>query len=232
MIGYAGPDARPEERTAAVAKTSARPARRHVASAVKISATSDLEATDPSIDRTLQRFQDRLNALPPHELVAVVEAATRALSPFEEPTPAVVTTLMGGRRLSAEERAEAEVDLLRRSFARRRELLADALTASGVAALLGTSRQTPHDRMTSGTLLAVLDRGAYRFPRWQFDPNGEDGIVRGLPEVLRALDASPLAKLAWLTRGTPMLDGRTPLVCLKAGQVKRVVALARAVGLA
>jgi hypothetical protein len=200
--------------------------------AVTISATPELEATNPSADQTLRRFQDRLNALPPYELVAVVEAATRALLPFEDQTPAVVATLMGGRRFAADERAEAEVDMLRRSFARRRELLADALSASAVASLLGTSRQTPHDRLTSGTLLAVMDRGAYRFPHWQFDPNGEDGVVTGLPAVIRALDVSPLAKAAWLTRANPMLDGRTPLACLKAGQTERVVALARGVGVA
>ena len=199
---------------------------------MQISATPELEATDPSIDRTLRRFQDRLNALPPHELVAVVEAATRALPPVEEQVPPVVTALTGGRRFSAAERAEAEVDLLLRSFARRRELLADALTASEVATLLGTTRQTPHDRLASGTLLAVMDRGAYRFPRWQFDPDGEDGVVRGLPAVIRALDVSPLAKLSWLTRANPMLDGRTPLACLRAGEAERVVALARAVGIA
>jgi excisionase family DNA binding protein len=203
-----------------------------VAPAVRILATPELEATDPSIDRALKRLQDSLNALPPDELVAVVEAATRALPPVEEPLPAVVTALTGGRRFSAAERAEAEVDLLRRSFARRRKLLADALSASEVAALLGTTRQTPHDRLASGTLLAVMDRGAYRFPRWQFDPDGEDGVVRGLPAVIRALDVSPLAKLSWLTRANPMLDGRTPLACLQAGEVERVVPLARAVGIA
>src|SRR4051812_10526818 len=46
----------------------------------------------------------------------------------------------------------------------RRELLAGTKTASEVAALLGTSRQTPHDRLESGTLIAVYDRGAWRFP--------------------------------------------------------------------
>jgi hypothetical protein len=203
-----------------------------MAAAVTISATPELEAVDPAVDRTLRRFQDRLNALPPDELVAVVEAATRALALSEAESPAVVRALTGGRPIAPEDRAEAEVEVLRRSFARRRELLADALSASQVAAMLGTSRQTPHDRLASGTLLAVRDRGVYRFPRWQFDPGGEDGVVRGLPATIRALDVSPLAKISWLTRANLMLDGRTPLACLKAGQTERVVALARGVGVA
>lgn len=117
-----------------------------------------------------------------------------------------------------------------RSFARRRELLAGALTASQVAKLLKTSRQTPHDRLTAGTLLAVMDQGAWRFPSWQFDPDGENGVVPGLPAVIRALRVSPIAKVIWLTRPNPALDGETPLACLKAGQTERVVALAHAVG--
>lgn len=201
-----------------------------MATAVKISATPDIERREPAIGHTLRRFQDRLNDLPPHELVAVVQAATRALAPSEEQPPTIVTVLTGGRRFSAEERAEAEVGLLRRSFARRRALLADALSTAQVAALLGTSRQTPHDRTASGSLLAVLDRGTYRFPRWQFDASGEDGVVNGLPAVIGALDVSPMAKVSWLTSANPMLDGQTPLAELKAGHMERVVALARAVG--
>lgn len=198
--------------------------------AVMISATPDLEAIDPSVAQTVRRLQDRLNALPPSELVAVVEAMARALSPVEDETPDVVAALVEGQRSTADERAEAEVVQSLRSFARRRELLADALSAPAVASLLGTSRQTPYDRRGSGTLLAVMDRGAYRIPRWQFDPHGEHGVVQGLPTVIRALDVSPLAKVAWLTRSNPMLDGQTTLDRLKAGETERVVALAYGVG--
>lgn len=198
--------------------------------AVEIVATPELEATEPTIRDTLRRFKDRLNALQPDEVEAVFEAATRALSPIEEPVPGIIDALSGGRRLTAAERVEAEIDALMRSFARRRELLAGALTASQVAKLLGTSRQTPHDRLAAGTLLAVMDQGAWRFPAWQFDPEGDNGVVPGLPAVIRALRVSPIAKMSWLTRPNPMLDGETPLARLKAGQVEQVVALAHAVG--
>lgn len=202
-----------------------------MATAITISASRDLEKSEPALDHALKRFQDRLNALPSNEMVAVVEAVARAITPVEAQPPSVIRALTGDRRFSAEERTEAEVDMLRRSFERRRALLDGALSTNQVAKLLGVSRQTPHDRLETGSLLAVMDRGAYRFPRWQFDPNGEDGVVQGLPAVLRALDASPLAKAAWLTRANPMLDGNPPLACLADGHVKRVIALARAVGL-
>lgn len=200
--------------------------------AVEISATRELEALEPAIDAVLRRLQNRLNMLDPDEVVAVMEGATRALDQSAEPTPAVVAALANGRHFSAAERVEAELDVLARSFTRRRALLAGALSTSQVAALLNTSRQTPHDRVASGTLLAVMDRGALRFPPWQFDAEGADGVVAGLPATIRALDVAPLAKVSWLTRATPLLAGATPLACLKAGQVERVVALARAVGAA
>ncbi len=184
----------------------------------------------PSIDAVLRHFQDRLNSLSPDEVVAVLEGAARALDEIPEPVPPAVTALMAGRTYTAAERMAARFDVLARSFAKRRELLADSLTTAQVAQLLGTSRQTPHDRVESGTLLAVMDRGALRFPIWQFDPDGEGGVVAGLPAVLRALEVSPMAKVSWLTRPNYMLDGATPLACLKSGDVERVVGLARAVG--
>lgn len=159
-------------------------------------------------------------------------AAVRALDQPEEPSPAIVTALTGDRRFSPEERVRAELDVLVRSFARRRALLAGALTASQVAKLLKTSRQTPHDRVAAGTLLAVMDQGAWHFPAWQFDADGENGVVTGLPQVIRELDVSPMAKVSWLTRANPMLDGETPLARLKAGEIERVMILARGVGIA
>lgn len=198
--------------------------------AVELSATPEFEAIAPSIDAVLLNFQDRLNSLSPDEIVAVLEGAARALDEIPEPVPPAVTALMAGRTYTAAERMEARFDVLARSFARRRELLTDSLTTSQVAQLLGTTRQTPHDRVESGTLLAVMDRGALRFPIWQFDPDGEGGVVAGLPTVLRALEVSSMAKVSWLTRPNYMLDGETPLARLKSGEVERVVELARAVG--
>ena len=198
--------------------------------AVEDSATPEFEAIAPSIDSVVRHFQERLNTLSPDEVVAVLQGAARALDEIDEPVPAAVTALMAGRTYTAAERMANEFEVLARSFARRRELLADALTTSQVAQLLGTTRQTPHDRVESGTLLAVMDRGALRFPMWQFDPDGEGGVVRGLQDVIRALDVSPMAKVSWLTCPNPMLDGATPLALLKSGEVERVVRLARAVG--
>lgn len=135
-----------------------------------------------------------------------------------------------GYQFSEVERRELEFASLVRNFRWRRELLKGALSASQVADLLGTSRQTPHDRVKSNSLLAVLDRGAWRFPVWQFDPEGPDGVIDGLPEVLKALKVSQLSKLSWLVRPNSFLDGLTPVEALKQGQKERVITEAVGIG--
>lgn len=197
---------------------------------LEIVALSDLEQDHPTLEAALRLFQDQLNALPPDEVEAVINAASRALahSGHEQRSP-VVAALTEGMHITPAQRVETALAVHLRSYERRRELLEGALTASQVAELLGTTRQTPHDRVKSGRLLAVMDRGAWRFPLWQFDPEGADGVIEGLPDVIRALDVTPLAKVSWMTRANPMLDDETPLACLRAGQIERVATLARSV---
>ena len=83
--------------------------------------------------------------------------------------------------------------------------------------------------------MAVLDHGTLRFPIWQFDSEGPDGVIEGLPQVLRALQVTPLAKISWLTtpNGVLRADSKasdiTPLEALRSGQIQRVIELARGV---
>jgi hypothetical protein len=137
---------------------------------------------------------------------------------------------LGGREYTAQERVGLEARMAVCAFERRQELLAGALTGSQVAKLLHTTRQTPYDRVKSGSLLAVYDRGAWRFPAWQLDPEGPDGVVPGLPAVLRALEVGEIAKTSWLSTPNAVLEGRTPIQALKQGEVDRVLDLARGVG--
>lgn len=173
--------------------------------------------------RTLKRFQEK---------VATSQTAKGAESTSESQSSPEAPLLQAliGHTYSRQETLELELESLFRYFERRRQLLWGALSATEVAKLLGTSRQTPHDRMKSQTLLGVLDRGAYRFPPWQFDPEGPDGVIDGLPEVLRVLDVSDFAKLNWLMRPNPFLDGLNPVQALKQGLKQRVIQEAMAVG--
>lgn len=187
------------------------------------------------LDRVMERVRSALEELPPQylgtfaqELERVTEEAD-SLSPPSPPTKDLVT-LLGGREYTVDERVRLEALSLLEEFRSRRALLQGALTAPQVGEILGSTRQMPHDRVRAGTLLAVMDRGALRFPAWQFDPEGENGTVPGLARVVKNLRLSPLGKVAWFTRPSPYLDGQTPLAALKAGQVHKVEELARGTG--
>jgi hypothetical protein len=153
---------------------------------------------------------------------AAVAAAAAAAAAGAEAGAAIdaerarIEHLLVGRTFTPAERAQIRAETEARAFGFRRALLADALTAPEVGRRLGVSRQTPHDRARSGVFLAVQDRGAWRFPTWQFDPDGDDGVVARFPEVLRALDRlSNLAKASWLATPNPVLDGRRPIDALR-----------------
>jgi hypothetical protein len=144
-----------------------------------------------------------------------------------------LVTALTGRTYSTysnDQKIKLEMEALFQYFQKRKQLLETALTAPQVAELLGTSRQTPHDRVKSKSLLGVLDKGALRFPAWQFDPEGPDGVIDGLPEVLKTIAASDFAKLNWLVRPNPFLDGLTPLQLLKQGNKERVIREAIGIG--
>ena len=130
-----------------------------------------------------------------------------------------------------EDPAKLEFEALQARFARRRDLLQHCIGSNEVVRLLALrNRQTPLDRLKARTLLAIRDQGQWRFPLWQFDPDGPDGVIAGLPEVLAALPVADLIKARWLQRPQPRLDGKTPLQALRSGQLDRVLAEARSVG--
>jgi hypothetical protein len=182
--------------------------------------------------RTVEALQHLLEQSSPEDLESVSSRIERALESPEVPEEHMefMAELTSGREYGRQERSALEMATLARSFRRRKELLEGALTAPKVAKLLDTTRQTPHDRVKSGTLLAVLDRGVWRFPAWQFDPEGPDGVVEGLPDVLQALHTPPLAKASWIVHPNQYLGGHTPLETLKEGCKEAVRSAAEMVG--
>jgi hypothetical protein len=73
------------------------------------------------------------------------------------------------------------------------------------------------------------------FPDWQFDPDGPDGVIAGLPRVLRAMAGRPISELGrvrWFLEPKPLLGGRTPLDALRSGDAAAVVREAEAIGVA
>ena len=119
-------------------------------------------------------------------------------------------------------------------YKRRRELLKTSITTPEVAKLIGCQAiTTVHDRRKAGTLLGLKDNSVYKFPLWQFDPEGDDGVIDRLPELLAALDISDLRKLSWLNKSLRAFEDRTPIEILKQGSTEDIddlIVEARGVG--
>ncbi len=177
----------------------------------------------------IRAFREKVT---PEEMERVAASLERAFAPPTAPPrdEEALALLTGGEAATPLEKLELRTDNLARYFAWRQTLLQETLSAPQVARLLGTSRQNPHDRARAGTLLAIRDRGGLRFPRWQFDPTGPDGVLTGLTEVLAALTVSPWEQASWFVRSNPSLSGRTPVEALRDGETKRLLSLARGVG--
>lgn len=168
--------------------------------------------------RAVEAMERLFVLLDPAEVAAATAAAAAGAEAgiAADAERARIEHLLVGRTFTPGERARLRAETLAHAFAFRRALLADALTAPEVGRQLGVSRQTPHDRARAGVFLAVQDRGAWRFPAWQFDPNGPDGVVARFPEVLRALyRLSDLARASWLASPNAVLDGRRPIDALR-----------------
>lgn len=170
----------------------------------------------------------RLSPAAQKALLGAVELAKEPTNPRQAEDDPQLTQWLGE---APDDPARLEFEALQERFARRRDLLQHCIGSSDVVRLLALrNRQTPLDRLKARTLLAIRDQGQWRFPLWQFDPDGPDGVIAGLPEVLAALPAADLIKARWLQKPQPLLDGQTPLQALRAGQLDRVLAEAQAVG--
>lgn len=169
--------------------------------------------------------------LPLREVDLIVKESERAVALIDADEPRL-SAVTGEPLQPAGELARQRKQNLFRAFAERRRLLSQALTATEVADLLSASRQTPHDRAKAGTLLAIKDSGRLLFPDWQFDPDGPDGVVAGLPAVLGELRGplNQLAKARWFLTQKSLMQGLTPLEALRAGDLDDVLAEARSVG--
>ncbi|MBW4478884.1 MAG: MbcA/ParS/Xre antitoxin family protein [Tolypothrix brevis GSE-NOS-MK-07-07A] len=195
----------------------------------KIHTSSAKPVTQQRLQLIIEAVQ-ALNSLRSEEIKDFVEGL-KMNKPKISKANSDLAAKLGVDLISDEEQRELENAALKNFFEWRQELLATSYTASEVAKLLGTkSRQTPHDRRKNKSLIAIQDNSVWKFPKWQFDPTGPDGVIPGLPEVLKALDVPDFSKISWLTRPNPGLNGCTPIQVLKKGQKDRVINEAQAVG--
>ncbi len=116
------------------------------------------------------------------------------------------------------------------SRANRNRLLRDCVSAEEAGRLTGRSRQAVEKQRRAGRMVALRQGRQWRYPVWQFDADGRNGLVPGLSEVLDQLHLSPAGAALWLTTPKPELDGTAPIQVLTNRETRRVVDLARQQG--
>jgi len=105
------------------------------------------------------------------------------------------------------------------------------LDGAAVARLLGMTAAAVHKRYQAHQLLGLREeKRRIVYPALQFDGRR---VVRDLPRILRELaarESDEWAQLRFLAGANARLGGRTPVEALKAGDVEKVLATARAFG--
>ena len=103
------------------------------------------------------------------------------------------------------------------------------LSAGQVSELLGISRQAVDKRRKQGHLLGLaLGRHGYAYPAWQFD-NG--ATVKGLEPALTALRGHDgWMQVVFFVNPNDRLRDKSPLDCLKRGEIEKVIDAALAFG--
>src|SRR5262245_14487121 len=113
-----------------------------------------------AVQEAVAVVQELLDHLEPDELAEFAAHLRRALreqAPSAGPARAAFAReLAAAREWTTAERIGLEAEARTRAVRWRERLLEDALGTPEVAAFLGTTRQTPHDRVRRGTLLGVM----------------------------------------------------------------------------
>jgi hypothetical protein len=122
-------------------------------------------------------------------------------------------------------------EIIKQDFlAYRQELLRDSLTTPELAAKLACTTQTLLNWVEKGKVLAIKEKGVWRFPEWQFDPREDEHVLKGLPDVLKVLEGSTLSKLSWFLTPKHALEELTPVQALQRGMLTEVLGEARGTG--
>lgn len=183
------------------------------------------ETKNPALVSRLLRVVTNLEKeLPKERINEAIAAPTDYL---------VFLNALSGSSLASESAAEDPLAAAKfRGLERKRQLVeaaGGALSAQGVAELLGITRQAVDKRRAQNQLVALTQgKRGYIYPWFQF----EDGkTLPGLEEVLLELKSSdPWMQLAFFVNSNDRLSGRTPAAALRAGDQSEVLRAARSYG--
>lgn len=178
----------------------------------------------PEIVECVSRWIDALADLEAddrRECATSISTALETLIEKRENTLASVDEPMGlSEALRAHIQAELEIN------ASRNLILGDSLSAEDAAAASGRSRQNLEALRRSNRVVALRVGNRWRYPAWQFDPDGVGGVLNGIRDVIAGLSLSPAGTAMWLIQPSPMLKGERPIDRLRKGLVDEVVRIA------
>lgn len=216
------------------------------AKASKLAAESTGDAPVYTYEVEKETFDERLRrSLPDDARLVIVTAKRYPASKFARHFKVKRRSGVVIRPQSGEPSIQAEVshdayrpDAKARALLRGVELVEQDLRSSGGAYSLaevqtlmhGISRQAVNSRVREGNLLAVPgpSNRAY-YPAVQFKSDGKP--VDGLKEVRQALGTkNAWMMLNFLVSAEPKLNGRKPIEMMKAGELDKVLEVARRFG--
>jgi hypothetical protein len=115
-----------------------------------------------------------------------------------------------------------------RGIAAKQKLLESwggSVSVAEAAAVLGMTRQAVDKRRREGKLLAVeLGKRGYYYPVWQLQQQGMSDVLKTLAP------RDPWTQLSFFANPNDLLGDRTPIECLKAGEIEKVVKAAAEYG--
>lgn len=126
-----------------------------------------------------------------------------------------------------------DVDVLRAviwGFERDRDAKAtavlDSISLDDATRLLRADASDLNGAIRKGQLVGIRLGEQWRLPRWQFSDEWEP--LRGIDQLIRTYPGDAAALTAWVSEPNLILDERTPLEMLRAGDVEPVIVAAKA----
>lgn len=198
-------------------------------SVLRVTVTQDKEESAIAILRSIEASIGEAN---PEQLKKIAETLKPKAVSSEKRK---LARKIAGDSYSEGNLAVLQLANLERLYKKRRELLENSVSTTKVAKLIGCAAiTTVHDRRKAGSLIGLKDNGTYKFPLWQFDPEGDDGVINRLSELLKELKISDFAKLNWFNKPLKAFEEMTPIEILKNGDeddINDLVIEARGVGI-
>lgn len=159
---------------------------------------------------------------------------TKILGLDDDSLTEFVDELLKPEMLAAKKEADPLFEAKLRGVKAKKQMLeteGEPWSSSDVAQYLGVALNTVSKKRRLGKILGLhCGSCGYLFPSWQFQSNQ---VLSGLDQVLQVLNDGLIPdwdKLRFFVTSDYLLEGKTPLTCLRSGKIEAVAKAANAYG--